>query len=266
MQDNAVGIHSQNWFHQCIGGGTINITESSLLLILPDMSGTGYVDAEINDYGKKMPLLWSPPLCMKLRARTSHPFVRNNTPKDSITLLGTAGFGFWNAPFLLAKRIGSRLPESVWFFYASPPSRLCLVPDSPGWGWKAQVVHAHRPGFFASLFPTLATVAWARMSGHDKSAGKWVQKLSGAQEAILEADLTVWNEYSLEWTKEVATFSVNNKQICCMVNPPQGPLGFVAWIDNQFAVATPRGEFRSGVLKGSSQWLELADMSIVSSK
>ena len=45
-------------------------------------------------------------------------------------------------------------------------------------------------------------------------------------------------------------------------NPPPGPLGFVAWIDNQYAVATPRGELRFGALTCGPQWLELASLSI----
>ena len=36
-----------------------------------------------------------------------------------------------------------------------------------------------------------------------------------------------------------------------------GPLGFVAWVDNQYAIATPRGELRFGTIASEREWLEL---------
>ena len=43
---------------------------------------------------------------------------------------------------------------------------------------------------------------------------------------------------------------------------PRGPLGFVAWVDNQWAVATPRGRFGWGLLASSEQWLDLGVVQI----
>jgi hypothetical protein len=40
-------------------------------------------------------------------------------------------------------------------------------------------------------------------------------------------------------------------------NPPPGPLGFVAWIDNQYAIATPQGSLRFGTVSSSAEWLEI---------
>jgi hypothetical protein len=264
MSDNDVGI--QHWSLQRIGGGIITDTDGILRLSFQETSVDKYTDAEINDYSmaRRSHYHWQPPLCMSLRARASHQAARPYaTGVETNDLKGTAGFGFWNAPFALAKRVG-RLPEAVWFLYTSPPTQLCLVPDIPGWGWKAQVVHAHRPGAMLALPPTLATVAWARVSGKERPARQWIQRLSGAHEALLEADLSSWNEYRLDWTNEAATFFINGIQVHRVDNPPRGPLGFVAWIDNQYAVATPRGVFRSGVLKTDKQWLDLADISIES--
>ena len=45
-------------------------------------------------------------------------------------------------------------------------------------------------------------------------------------------------------------------------NPPAGPLGFVAWIDNQYAIATPRGQLHFGTLNSGPEWLELDSISI----
>jgi hypothetical protein len=155
-----------------------------------------------------------------------------------------------------------RLPEAVWFFYASPPSQMQLVPGSPGWGWKAQVVHTQRLGALAAGLPTLATIARARMTGQQTQAARWVQRLSGTQERILDADLTTWHDYRLEWERAEARFWVDGEQVFTAPNPPHGPLGFVAWIDNQYAVVTPRGTFHFGALNSGPEWLEIDSLTI----
>jgi hypothetical protein len=56
----------------------------------------------------------------------------------------------------------------------------------------------------------------------------------------------------------VAVFGVDGATVLRAPNPPRGPLGFVTWVDNQFAVATPRGQFHFGTLDAAEkQWLEL---------
>src|SRR5579875_745817 len=79
-------------------------------------------------------------LRMEVEARSSLPAATSADTKENNSLRGTAGFGFWNYPFSARGDI-LMLPEAVWFFYASPPSNMALVPGIPGWGWKAQVVH-----------------------------------------------------------------------------------------------------------------------------
>ncbi len=262
MRDEIADALGRQWHTQRIGGGVIAGTAVSLHLSFAAASAARYSDAEVNDYATSRRYVWRPPLRLSVRARASHPAARSSASEARQPfLMGTAGFGFWNAPFLMAKRIG-RLPEAIWFLSTSPPNQICLVPGVPGYGWKAQVVHAHRLGALAAGIPTLATVAWARASGRQRPAARWIQRLSGAHEALLETDLTSWHAYTVEWKEEVATFFVDDELVCRAPHPPRGPLGFVAWIDNQFVVATPRGEFRSGVLDAGPQWLELADLAI----
>ncbi len=182
-------------------------------------------------------------------------------------LLGTVGFGFWNASISLM-RSDPRWPDAIWFFGASPPSDMALVPGVAGWGWKAQVVHANRIGALLAGAPTLGAMLWARLSGRAAAydgAGRWLQTMTGAQEAPLDgiADLRVWHEYTLEWRREEVRFWVDGVETLGVPQPPQGPLGFVAWIDNQYAVATPRGELRFGTLTTGPQWLEMDYLRII---
>src|SRR5262249_50797281 len=171
-------------------------------------------------------------------------------------LVGTAGFGFWN--YLVTAAGGEpRPPDAVWFFAASPPSNMPLVQVSTAWGWEAQVVHAHRPAALLAAMPTAGAVASARLTGREDMAARWLQRLTGTHETVLPADLAEWHEYALEWRAVEARFWVDGALVLVAPNPPRGPLGFVAWIDNQYAVATPRGVLRFGTLASEREWLAL---------
>lgn len=272
---------SREWHPVCQGSGVVRVADSRLRLELPSAERGRYSNAQIDDYGNPLAphFLWRPPLRMEVRARASLPADPTHptpSPAASTTethghetdrryLLGTAGFGFWNTLVTLGGG-RPRLPEAVWFFAASRPSNMALVPGSPGWGWKAQVVHTHRWGAIGAGLPTLATVGWARMTGRgEAAAGAWLQRFSGASEAHLETALNNWHEYTLDWQADSASFFVDGLPVLQVPHPPHGPLGFVAWIDNQYAVATPRGSLRFGTVGSASQWLEIDQLRIVSS-
>ncbi len=270
--DAADGALDTRWRRTCPGGGRLEMAHSSLRFVLPGAQRGHYGDAQIDDYSglPSSQFPWRPPLRLEVRARASHPVHPTSAPAgvgagqglvaetgEQQYLRGTAGFGFWNYPFTLSGAV-TRLPDAVWFFAASPPSNMALVPGVPGWGWKAQVVHAHRWQSLVAGVPALGSVAWARLSGREDAAARWVQRVSGAKEAPLDAtDLREWHEYALEWRREKARFWVDGALVLVAPEPPEGPLGFVAWIDNQYAVATPRGAFRFGTLDSGPEWLEI---------
>ncbi|GER92074.1 hypothetical protein KDW_62360 [Dictyobacter vulcani] len=154
------------------------------------------------------------------------------------------------------------LPEAVWFFYASPPSNMALVPGIPGWGWKAQVVHSMRPGALLATLPTALATGWGRLSRNSAPAARWLQRLSGTQEALLDTDMTCWHTYTLEWYPEVARFWIDGIQVLNAPNPPTRALGFVAWLDNQYAVATPQGILRFGAIATHDQWFAIDSIHI----
>lgn len=222
-----------------------------------------YSDAQIDDYGQlaRSHFPWRPPLRMQIAARSSHPAANASSTLESAVLRGTAGFGFWNYPFSVRGDI-LMLPESVWFFYASPPSNMALVPGIPGWGWKAQVVHAMRAGALLSTLPMAVSTSLAVLTGETRPAARWMQRLSGAQEALLDVDMTTWHSYTLKWYAQEVLFFVDGKLVLRAPNPPTRPLGFVAWLDNQFAVATPRGVLRFGSVSTGEQWFEITQLRI----
>ena len=154
------------------------------------------------------------------------------------------------------------LPEAIWFFYASPPSNMALVPGIPGWGWKAQVVHSMQISSLAATVPLAATIAFGLLTGKTRPAARWMQKVSGACEALLPVEMDEWHNYTLEWQHNEALFWVDDRLILRSPQSPSRPLGFVAWLDNQYAIATPRGVLRFGTISSGPQWLELESIKI----
>jgi hypothetical protein len=254
---------SNPWTSTTLGGGYVEIVDSTLRMGMAGARQGQYIDAQIDDYGQlaRAHFPWRPPLRMELKARSSLPAATSTSTADSAMLRGTAGFGFWNYPFSVRGDI-LMLPEAVWFFYASPPSNMALVPGIPGWGWKAQVVHAMRPGALFSALPMALSTSLALVTGEVRPAAHWMQRLSGAQEALLTVDMTGWQTYTLEWRAREALFFVNGEQVLHAPNPPTRPLGFVAWLDNQFAIATPRGVLRFGTVSNGPQWFEITSLQI----
>lgn len=253
-----------HWTQTCIGGGSLQIVNSLLRLGFESAQQRQYTDAQVDDYSKlaRSAFPWKPPLRMEVRARSTHPAAAiNDTQETTGILRGTAGFGFWNYPFSVRGQVLT-LPEAVWFFYASPPSNMALVPGIPGWGWKAQVVHSMRWEALTATIPMALTTAFARVTGETRPAARWLQKLSGAHESILKVDMTAWHTYVLEWLPTRALFWVDGALILRAPQPPTHPLGFVAWLDNQYAIATPRGVLRFGTVASSPQWLEMDSVRI----
>jgi hypothetical protein len=243
------------------GGGLVEIVDSTLRLELPGAVAGAYSDVQIDDYSGRARLTfpWRPPLKLTIRARFSHlvhPIPTADAEANQRLLRGTAGFGFWNHPLSLTGAV-LRLPDAIWFFGASQPSNMALVPGIPGWGWKAQVIHAHRLGALAAAGPTAFSAIWGRISGREEAAARWVQRLTGAQETSLANDSRELTTYEIDWLSERAMFRVNGTTVLVAPHPPPGPLGFVAWVDNQYAIATPRGELRFGTLASEREWLEL---------
>lgn len=254
---------SNRWTQTIMGDASLRIVDAALRMEVASARQGLYTDAQIDDYARlpRSRFPWRPPLRMELEARSSLPAATANSSAEDTVLRGTAGFGFWNYPFSLRGDI-LMLPEAVWFFYASPPSNMALVPALPGWGWKAQVVHSMRAGTLLATLPLTLTTSLALLTGETRPAARWMQRLSGAHEALLPGEMTTWHSYTLLWHAHEATFLVDGQVVLRAPHPPVRPLGFVAWLDNQFAIATPRGKLRFGTINSGPQWLEIARLSI----
>lgn len=244
------------WKQFVLPGSAIEHTGASWLFANEPIEAGHYTDAQIDDYQglRRRDFLWKPPLTLTVRARFSHP---------AGELTGTAGFGFWNDPFMMTGARMPSLPRTIWFFYASPPSDMKLDLNTPGHGWKAATLDAIRLPFFL-LAPTMP-LAVPLMNIPTLYRALWPvgQRAIGVSEAPVEADMTGWHSYQIDWGAHRATFRVDEHTILDCDTPPRGPLGFVMWIDNQAMIATPQGRFGYRLLAlQERQWMEVDTLHI----
>lgn len=243
-----------------IGGGRVEaLGQGGYRLTVPPML-RGYADAQVDDHRrlKRSAFPWRPPMRMRVRARA-----------NMANPLGTLGFGLWNDPLSLslgqggaARRLPA-VPRAIWFFYASPPADLALSSGGPAHGWKASCLDS--PSVPSLLLGTAAAagVLAARIPLLRRPVMRRALDRLTAAEVLLAASLAEWHEYEIDWRGGRALFRVDGEVVLEAEAPPAGPLGFVAWIDNQYAIASPEKGFHFGVLATRrEQRLEMSDLSL----
>ncbi|MGH2520928.1 MAG: hypothetical protein ACRDH2_00360 [Anaerolineales bacterium] len=239
-----------------LGGGQVEQAGERARLRLPPTPQRVYADAQLDDYHglKRRNFPDSPPVRMRVRARASHP-----------NPAGTLGFGFWNDPFSLSGGVLAA-PNAVWFFYASPPSDTALAEGVPGRGWKAATLNAGRLHPLILAPAALTAIALTRLPGLGNPVMAAARRAVQAHESLLDdISLTDWHEYELEWHPAEAVFRVDGVERLRSSAPPRGPLGFVAWVDNQYAIASREGKFGFGLCEvREEQWLELEQLAVSS--
>lgn len=244
-----------------LGGGSVFSTDQSLCLKLPRVA-QGYADAQIDDYGLtsihgRSQYPWRPGTTLQLRAQFSHA---------QAWLRGTAGFGFWNAPFGDPTVRWPALPQAVWFFFGSAPNNLPLAaPDEPGQGWFVSTLDAaSRQAKLMIPFAPFVLLG-NQFSSFRQASWPRVQRRLGISFAQIEADMTAWHSYRLDWLTDGCAFWIDGRLLLKTSHSPHGPLGFVCWLDNQYMVVTSRGKVGWGTLATTKeQWLKIDELEIKS--
>ena len=140
---------------------------------------------------------------------------------------------------------------------------MALARSVPGSGWKAATIDASRWRFW--LMAPLAPLGFALMRVPVLYRRLWPvgQGAIGVSEALLHTDLAEPHTYELDWLPDSVCFRVDGQPVHAAPTAPRGPLGFIAWIDNQYAVVTPQGRFQFGTLTiHEPQWLALDQVTI----
>jgi hypothetical protein len=244
-----------------INGGVVdyNAAAGRARMSVPPTLANRYTNAQLDNYHelsgrlpRRLPFTSAAPLRLSLRARASHA-----------APTGTLGFGFWNEPFSIAGSVLAA-PTVVWFFYASPPSDMALVPGVAGRGWKAATLTTGRWPSLLLAPAALGAVLLTRLPGLGRPVMNLARRFVTAHEAPLaDVSLDQWHTYELEWRETEARFSVDGQERLRAPAPTKGPLGLVMWVDNQYAIASEEGHFGFGVRPlAEPQWLEVADLRI----
>jgi hypothetical protein len=183
-------------------------------------------------------------------------------------LPGTWGFGLWNDPFSLSLGLGGAgrhlpaLPNTAWYFFASPPNYLSLRDDLPACGpLSATFRSPHLPAALLALgAPLLGALAIPPLR---RPARRLLQGWIEQGTAALTLDPTIWHRYELTWTAEQVTFKVDGVPVLETGVSPLQPLGFVLWIDNQYAAFPPDGRPAYGSLPNPEPaWIEVRGLQI----
>ncbi len=247
--------HSDDCWHVTQqGSGTVTPHGNALRLSVAPADG--YHNAQITDYDPRARrFTLRPPLRVVVEAQF-------NTPPHDVR--GTAGFGLWNHSFDPTQR-GFRLPQTAWFFFASPDSNLALAQDVPGHGWKAATLDAGRWQARALLPLAPLAIPFMRVPPLYRRLYPLAQAVLGVHERALEpALLTERHRYEILWEADALTFLMDGAILLRTLSAPRGPLGFIAWIDNQYAVVTPQGQLGGGVCPLSAPqtlWLHHTEVS-----
>jgi len=226
-------------------------------LIIPAGSGKTYSCAQLDDYHllNRNQFPHTADIYLSLEARVSE----KNIP-------GTWGFGFWNDPFqvnLGVKGAGRRipsLPNTAWYFYASKENYLAFSNHHPATGMLAATFRSPQLPIWlfagAIMFlPLLVIPITARI------VRKFLSRIIQEDAVLLTHDVTIWNQYVLLWRSNKVDFLINGKQQWSTTVVPQGRLGLVIWIDNQYAAFPPNGRIKMGVLPSTiSHWMEVKNI------
>ncbi len=236
------------------GGAVELIRPGTWRLSLPPGPGGQYRLAQLEDYTglSRSQFPYKPPFRMSLEARVS-----------SKGIPGTWGFGLWNDPFGIkwgvqgSDRRMPALPQAAWYFHASEPNYLSLRNDQPAQGFLMDTFSSTRlPAplllLGAPALPLMAIrpLAW------------WLRRVARNfikdDAKLLEIDPTAWHEYQLEYLGLWVSFRVDDKVQYRTGVAPNGRLGLILWIDNQYAALPPDGNVRFGTLEtNETHWLEL---------
>ncbi len=243
-----------------INGGRVLLQEETAKLTLPaSPTPPSYMNAQIDDYAGKprRHFPWLPGVELRLQARFSHPQEQ---------LIGTAGFGFWNAPFGDPNVKMPALPQAVWFFFGSPPNDFPIAHQQPGRGFFAGTIDAGRRQAL-TIFPlALPVILLNQFASLRQRLFPWTQKRLGISYCPVNAQLNNWGSYRLRWRRSGCDFWLNDEKIFKTTQAPRGKLGFVCWMDNQYLAVTARGKINAGILPTRhQQWLEVKDVAIFES-
>lgn len=181
---------------------------------------------------------------------------------------GTWGFGFWNDPFGMGIGGGGRsrilpvLPNAAWFFFGSDENMLTLREDQPGNGFHVKTYRSPLLPSFASLLalPLSPLFLWRKGAKFVRSLARVLVKEDGMK---LDVNVEKWHSYCISCDQSKITFFVDDQSIFSTKIVPNGRLGIVIWIDNQYFRFDKLGKLDFGCLEiPKEHWMKVHNLII----
>lgn len=244
----------------CSPGARIDRLEKrTWRLQIPPGNARQYRLAQFDDYHHlaRRTFPWHTGCAFRLAARASEGAIP-----------GTWGFGFWNDPFSMGLLGGGGrvrwpvFPQAAWFFFASHANFLSIRDGLPGTGCLAMTYA--QPGFWGrSIYLGIPMTPLLVIRPLARIARRILGRVINQDAYNVDMDPTLWHSYRLKWEKEKVVFEVDHQTAFETPISPDGPLGFVLWIDNQYAKFTPDGQLGYGFLSNPKPaWIEISDVAI----
>jgi hypothetical protein len=154
------------------------------------------------------------------------------------------------------------LPNTAWFFFASPQNYLSLRDDVPARGFLVQTFSSLKIppillGLGAIGYPLMVSPRIARV------VRRVLRNTVRDDSYKLTHDVTDWCKYSLAMEEGRVVFQVDDATTFSTEVIPTGRLGIVIWIDNQYLSFKPNGRLSYGTLECSeTAWLEIRDIEV----
>lgn len=233
-----------HWNRLTVGSAWIE-ENYGLRMVMRNAPAGSLCSAQIDDFTTRSreDYFWEPPVSLKLRARVNLPAGQ---------LLGTAGFGFWNNMAPLWSSRMEVFPNWIWFYYASPETRLSPT-RGPASGWKASAVHGGPGGERA--------MAWNDTLLRIPLIGKYLGRvtLPTREKSLDTFDFSIWHDFEILWNREVIHFRIDGESVLEAHMRMTMPLGFYAWIDNNYTGFKENGEVDLGYLQIPDEQVLLID-------
>lgn len=243
----------------CTPGAKIAGAEGGALrLKIAGVPKGSYSLAQLDDYTglPRRAFCWQPPLTLRADLRAH--------PRD---LPGTWGLGLWNDPFSLSLGMGGGtrrfpvLPQSAWFFFASPENYLSLQDNQPAFGalagvWQSWALPA--PLLALLAVPALPLLTYAPAARLLRRAARKFVRQSAYR---LPHNPCEWHTYQINWHVHHTQLCVDGEIVLDTPLSPRPPLGFVLWLDNQYMAWQPNGKLSAGTLASAADgWIEVKNL------
>ena len=161
----------------------------------------------------------------------------------------------------MARKLPS-LPNAAWFFHACELNYLSFNDQAPGNGFLTAVYNSPcLPPLL--ILPAALGLPLLSLRPISRMVRRIASRLIAYCAACSGLNPTRWRRYEIMIDVDGTRFNIDRRIVFQTTLAPNGALGFVLWIDNQFAAYHPNGSIKAGRrAHHQPAWLDIRELSI----